>query len=207
MPFFQSFESGLWYNFIVDGFFDDVSKEYKLTEDKDSGKSEIIFPCKSEKNLCISNFDGDGKPTILPFFKGDADLHLRKRVDHVIFELNQNQKFDVHLIEMKTTVGSKTWIEVKGKFRASYLTVKAIAAILDYEIENFCFYTTYEKVSLESKKENTVTRKARLGQAAIRPEEEWAGNKFGLNIGDRLSFKHKPIQMTRNSDGILIQKT
>ena len=121
--------------------------------------------------------------------------------------MNKHQKWDAHLIEMKTGIEKlEKWVEIKGQFRASYLAVKAIAAVIDYEIENFYFYTTYEHASFMSDKENTVTRKAHLGKEAVRPEDEWNGNKFGLNIGDKLPFTHTPVKMTRNGEGILVRE-
>lgn len=192
-------------NLISEGFFDPKSIEYTLTEEEEDGKSELIWNCKNETNICISSFDK--KKTEILFFKIDKILHLYKRVDHVVFELNQNQTWDVHLIEMKTGVESaERWVEIKGKFRSSYLIVKAIAGILDLEIENCFFYTSYEHASLMKKEYNTVTRKLPLGKKHVKLEDEWNGIDFGLNIGDRLKFKHTPIKMTRNRDGILIQK-
>lgn len=57
-----------------------------------------------------------------------------------------------------------------------------------------------------NEKENILTRKPHLGKKAIKPENEWSGKEFGLNIGDRLTFNHKPLEMKRDRDGILIQK-
>jgi len=202
---FHSSGTRLLYNFICDDFFDDVLPEYELTENEPSGKSKLDWVCKNKENSCISNFDK--KRTDFLFFKTDASLHLYKRVDHVVFEINQHQTWDVHLIEMKVGVeSSEKWTEIKGKFRASYLTIKAIAGILDLETKNFYFYTTYEHASFMSEKENTATRKMPIGKKVTRPEDEWAGGKFGLNIGDRLPFKHTPLKMLRNDDGVLVQE-
>lgn len=189
--------------FLSENFFEKVERSYKLVEDEESGKSELIWECNNENNKCISNFDK--KKTDLLFFKRDKKLHLFKRVDHVVFELNEKQRWNVHLIEMKSGVDGDNWTRIKGKFRVSYLTIKAIAAILDLEIEQFYFYTTYEQVSLVNKKEDTITRKKHLGKEAIKPEDEWNGSKFGLEIGERLRFLHKPIPMVKVG-GILVQK-
>lgn len=127
-----------------------------------------------------------------------------KRVDHIIFEQREGDKWRVHLIEMKTTVGHKTWVDARGKFRASYLLVQAIAAMLDMEIEEVRMYTTYEKVDLSCGDTDLVERRLRVGEAHIRPEDEWSGGKFGLHLGSRYSFVHKPILMKRNEKDILI---
>lgn len=44
--------------------------------------------------------------------------------------------------------GSTKWIEVKGKFRASYLVSQAIAAMLEIPLDHTYLYTTYEKNAL-----------------------------------------------------------
>ena len=47
-------------------------------------------------------------------------------------------------------------------------------------------------------------RHMRVGDPSIRPEDEWNGGKFGLNFGERYSFIHKPIQMKRNDENVLV---
>lgn len=54
----------------------------------------------------------------------------------------------LHLIEMKSSVGNEKWIEIKGKFRASYLLAQGIAAMLEMNIVDACMYTTFENVHL-----------------------------------------------------------
>jgi hypothetical protein len=192
-------------NFIRDDLFEKVSMEYELTETEDGGASYITWQCSNKENRCIANFDK--KSIELPFLKPDKRYHLRKCVDHVIFESNEQEKWTIHLIEMKTGIEHKDkWNEIKGKFRASYFTIKAIAAVLDLEIENFYFYTTYEHATLMNKPENLVSRTPHTGEAAIRPEDEWTGDKFGLNIGKRIPFKHTPIKMKRDVNGNLVRE-
>lgn len=34
-------------------------------------------------------------------------------------------------------------------------------------------------------------------------EQEWKGECFGLNFGERIPFVHKPVQMDRDKEGVL----
>ena len=100
---------------------------------------------------------------------------------------------------MKTSINVEKWEKVKGKFRASFLVVKAIAAIINYEIENFYFHTTYESVNL-------LEGRLPLGEKLKNPENEWNGNKFYFDEECIVVFKeHEPIKMTRNNDNILVR--
>lgn len=82
------------------------------------------------------------------FFKADQKYSMMKRVDHIILEHTGDDTWNLHLIEMKSSVGVQKWIEVKGKFRASYLVSQAIAAMLEIPLDHTYLYTTYEKNAL-----------------------------------------------------------
>lgn len=126
-----------------------------------------------------------------------------KRVDHIIFEHTPDDKWKLHLIEMKSSVGNDKWIEIKGKFRASYLFAQGIAAMLEMQIEETCMYTTYEKVHFSLPETMPAARRLPLGGTLVKPEEEWDGSKFGLNFGTRIRFMHNPIHMERNAEDVL----
>lgn len=38
----------------------------------------------------------------------------------------------------------------------------------------------------------------------LSPQDEWDGNDFGLNFGVRINFVHKPIQMYRDEENVLV---
>ena len=69
---------------------------------------------------------------------------------------------------------------------------------------NLIMDEAYEKVQLEMSDALPSERRMRVGEHYVKPEEEWAGDKFTLNFGERLKFEHTPIQMTRNEEDILI---
>lgn len=184
----------LMQNCFNENFFNINQKDFVLEEKESSGRSKLKVKCLSRDNIIIENLDD--KKTQLNFFretnsKGE-EMHLYKRVDHIIFEHVEDSNWKLHLIEMKSSVSETKWIEIKGKFRASYLLAMAIAAMLKMEISETKMYTTYEKVSFKA-------TRLKVGGQHISPKSEWTGNKFGLNFGERLPFIHIPIQMTRDT--------
>jgi hypothetical protein len=110
------------------------------------------------------------------------------------------------LIEIKSSVGNRKWTEIKGKYRASYLNIKALSEFLGISISNVYTYTTYEKevfVTIENLAD-PKTILPLLGEKAIDPKkDEWDENIVILNFGEKLIFPHKPVEMRRNSSGEL----
>lgn len=185
-------------NLFVDNFIEFESRIIYLEEKEDSGKSLLEIQLNKEGNLSIKNVDM--KNTHMYYFKSDKVFSMNKRVDHIIFEYVSENDWKLHLIEMKSSVGRKKWNEIKGKFRASYLLAQGIAAMLELNIVSTHMYTSYEKVQLEVSDTLPSERRMRIGEHYVKPEEEWAGDKFALNFGERLTFEHIPIQMTRKED-------
>ncbi len=187
---------------MIENFIEYSANVIHLEETEDTGKSELNFQVVSNKNLIIKNVDK--KHTELHFFQKNKMKSMFKRVDHIIFENVSDNNWNLHLIEMKSSVGTEKWIEVKGKFRASYLLAQGIAAMLEMHIIETYMYTTYEKVRLSLAETMPSARRLRLGEKAVSAENEWNGSNFGLNFGTTINFIHKPIQMQRNEQDILI---
>lgn len=135
------------------------------------------------------------------FFKADQKYSMMKRVDHIILEHTGDDTWNLHLIEMKSSVGVQKWIEVKGKFRASYLVSQAIAAMLEIPLDHTYLYTTYEKECFDTCSETMpVERRVRTGN--ISPKREWESGRVELNFGEKIPFDHEKVQMTRSTDGL-----
>jgi len=186
---------------IMPDFFSLEDDSVVLHEFEESGKSELVLKLKSEHSLCIKNIDK--KHTELHFFDKSSKKSMYKRVDHIIFENIADNDWIVHLIEMKSSVGAAKWYDIKGKFRASYLFSKGLAAMLEMDIKDYYFYTSYEKADLNLPETMPMARRVPVGMAPVRPQEEWDGNKFFLNLGERIFFRHIPVQMTKTSDMVL----
>lgn len=186
---------------MVPGFIEHENGEMFLEEREDTGRSILKVKLAPEDNLCIANVDK--KKTDIQFFQTVKTKSMCKRVDHMIFERQCEDKWKLHLIEMKGSVGERKWAEIKGKFRASYLVAQAIAGMLELKIIETVMYTTFEKVQFTLSDTMPSARRVRSGEKLIRMKDEWEGTRFGLNFGKRIPFVHKAIQMTRNEEGVL----
>ena len=183
------------------GIMEKQNEEILLEEMEKGGESRLRVHLASKGNLCITNVDR--KRTDMQFFKEDRTNSMYKRVDHMIFERLKDGVWRLHLIEMKGSVGTDKWSEIKGKFRASFLLGQAIGAMLEMQLSETVMYTTFEKVRFGLSSTIPSARRGKLGEMKIRMEEEWDRGQFGLNFGQRVSFIHRPIQMKRNEEGIL----
>lgn len=191
-------------NFIMDDYFLEMQKNYHLKEEKDSGKSDLDVTIKND-NLCIYNFDDKKKCN---FLRPEKTTGMQKSVDHILFE-KIDDGWRLHLIEMKSGVGYKTWLEsIKPKVRTSYLTSLAIADFLGIKISDVVAYTTYseEKFSDNSNKTNPRTFVPPLGEKARNPvKDEWEKNQMFLELGEELRIVHKRIKMKKDEQsGVLL---
>lgn len=191
-------------NLLLDDFIESESEVIQLEEKEESGKSLLEIHLKEKENLSIKNIDM--KNTQMCYFKRDKNLSMYKRVDHIIFEHVSDDDWKLHLIEMKSSVGRSKWIEIKGKFRASYLWAQGIAAMLDINIVSTHMYTSYEKVQLTVSGTLPTERRLLVGEHYVKMEEEWNGSKFALDFGTKIYFEHTPIQMIRNEADVLVGK-
>lgn len=185
-------------NFIAEKYFDLESGEYLLKEMCDSGKSELKLTITGD-NLCIEDFDSRGKCN---FVRADKKIGMNKSVDHLIFRKIENQ-WELHLIEMKSSIKDSKWIEIKQKFRASYLNAKAIAVFVGITIDKVILYTTYEKADITGRPRGTTELKSyspKLGEKLIDIKNEWDTGIVELNFGHYEAFQHTKIKMTRTDD-------
>ena len=177
---------------------------YFLEEHDDAGLSTLEVSCSSGNDniLCIANYDKLPRCEFLSQFE---KYGMRKCVDHVLLVKQSSGKWMVHLIEMKTSVGEHTWVNIKQKVRASILNIKALAAVLDLPLENFMAYTTYENLAFDTRApENPAERKSRLGVPGTK-EDEWDKNLIKINLlnSSRDEYHHTGIPMVKSvADGI-----
>lgn len=190
-------------NFIAENYFLEMSHFYHLKEEKDTGKSDLALVVSNE-NLCVHDFDSKGK---CQFLRTDKRSGMQKSVDHIVFEKCQSG-WRLHLIEMKSGVGYKTWLEsIKPKIRTSYFTALALADFLGIQIQDTVAYTTYEndKFNDTSILADPRTLVPLLGRAARDANrDEWKKGRIILNVDGEFVIPHKKIQMQRNSiSGVL----
>ncbi len=185
--------------FIENDYFATRENVYSLEEIETTGKSILTVTVIGE-NLCIKDFDSKNKCN---FLKRDSTFGMQKSVDHIIIKKNGDE-WSAYLIEMKTSVGSKTWGDIKLKMRTCYLTVQAIAVFLGIRIKHFFAYTSYEKEKFIPIATTTNPRMHAplLGEHAWdSKKDEWDANKIRIKINEFIELPHTAIQMTRSTDG------
>lgn len=203
----QAYREYVMKNFFVEDFFEfrNGTDEFFLEETDKGGETRLHFKVGGAESFAILNVDKKNN-TLFNFLKSTKVLSLNKRVDHIVLEADANHRWTAHLIEMKSSIpyGEK-WTEIKGKFRASYLFIQALCAILHMELSEVRMYTTYENVILDYMPENMICRRSKVGEKPPVPQKEWSGEQFVLRFGTdcRLPFEHTPIHLTRNQDKIL----
>lgn len=163
----------------------------------------------------MENYDDFPKWKII---NNSKRLHMNKCVDHFMFKKNQLGIWELHIFEMKTSVGFNTWNDIKYKLRSSYLSIKAIAVYLGITLsdENITLYTTYEndeKMSISNMTDPKVALPHIGGKAVNTKKDEWdAGfinvpvivsesNPYDFYTAIRL--RHSKIPMHRVEDGFL----
>ena len=203
-------------NFLNDNFrYASNSLTYTLFETDKLGKSRLIVQVGTAENICVTNYDNFPKWGIV---NTNKKIHMSKCVDHFIFKRNQLGIWELHIFEMKTSVGFRTWSDIKYKLRSSYLSIRAIAVYLGIKLsdENITVYTTYEndeKMEVENMTDPKVILPQVGGKAIDAKKDEWdAGfinvpiivsesNPYDFYITIRL--RHNKILMHRAEDDFL----
>ena len=201
-------------NFLARDYFSKINSSYCLIEggnEKEDIKSSFLrLNIETEDNLCVQNYDF--KPRC-NFLSNDKANGMQKCIDHFILR-RCGKKWELHMIEMKTTVGFRTWLDIKYKMRSSYLNIKALAVFLgiSLEDENIFAYTTYHKDAMAiSDMDSPRTLLPNVGGRAIDPKkEEWdadciyipiIGSENPFHFKTFIKLKHKKIKMNESNDG------
>ncbi|WP_028329533.1 hypothetical protein [Brachyspira alvinipulli] len=128
----------------------DVIEDIFTIKDKNS---EMECHVKlSSKSICSSDIEGDKKFN---------HLRMNKCADAVIINKNENNKFDLHIIELKNDIHDDDLKWIHQQFLGAYLRIRAIFLAYSNDIENIKFYLVY-KNNINSKsysKTNNSTNK------------------------------------------------
>lgn len=188
--------------------------QYVLKEEKDTGYSELEVTV-SIPNLCMINFDDVPKWSIV---NTSNQYKMGRAVDHVILKLNNEGEWEAHLIEMKTSMGERTFIKVKQKVRADYYRIKALCQYLDIDLsnENIRVYVTYEEQKAgitPNKTADPATLRADLGRKYKSfMQSEWNQGIITIETAEKLTFPLHTIKMnkvisTNSSSGTALVNT
>ena len=111
------------------------------------------------------------------------------------------------MIEMKSSVGDKKWLDIKLKIRSSLLNIKALCEFLGITVGKVYTYTTYERECFETplSTADIKTKIPLLGEKATNfKDDEWDKSLIKIKIDEILSFPHIAVEMERNSEGVLV---
>ncbi|PTY40032.1 hypothetical protein [Brachyspira hampsonii] len=111
----------------------DVIEDIFTIKDKNSN-----MECRiklSSKSICSSDIEGQNK---------FSHLSMDKCADAVIINKNKNDKFDLHIIELKNDIHDKDLKELHKQFLGAYLRIRAIFLAYSNDIENIKFYLVYK---------------------------------------------------------------
>jgi hypothetical protein len=130
-------------------------------------------------------------------------LRRQKSVDWLVLVHLPAGSMDAHLIECKTTMGSKQWLEVKDQMSSSVVRALALAGALEVQIRRFFCYTAYRHDRLSIRRspdpflmrqplgscaEPAETRRARTGQL------DWEADEIRLDgVGTPIPHRRVPL--------------
>ena len=165
----------------------------------ETGRSKLHVDVRGD-NLCSEDYDHKGKCN---FLKKESPFKLRRSVDNVLLQ-KKEEKWILHLIEMKSKVDNKKWHEIKQKIRASYFNVRALEGVLGIHIDEIRTYTTYESTGFwnTDRSEDPKIMVAPLGKPMPpAPEKEWENNIISVDVGAVMKFQHVAVKMQRTEEG------
>lgn len=183
-------------NFIDENYFLPMKNYYELRETLDSGKSILKLSIEDE-NICVEEYDKKGR---CGFTKVNKKFGMQKCIDHFVLK-RDGDSWDLYMIEMKSSVGDKKWLEIKAKIRSSLLNIKALCVFLGITLNNIYAYTTYENERF-TRPENTADPKSLLpllGERATNFKlDEWDKGVIRINIDETITLSHTAIKMDRD---------
>ena len=193
-------------NFLLPDYVAPVSVSYDLYEKEKNGESKLHLDVGTTDNICVKNYDQ------LPrcaFLRKERQFHMRQCIDHLILR-KVDSHWEAHMIEMKTTVGRDTWLNIKYKVRASYLNAYAMAVFLGIALddEHIFTYTTYEHDHMDvAHNENPRLISANMGVPVYDiKKDEWDANRLYFSITEladiahKVCLQHRKVKMFRKNE-------
>lgn len=191
-------------NFIEPQYFEKPSNHYVLQETQvtDGAMPTDLNVIVVGDNLCLKNYDKKHRSLFLIEKKG---MNLSKCVDHVILQCLEGS-WVMHLLEFKGRVDNAKWYSIHQKNLASYLNVKALAAVIGIKISKVKTYTIYSRDEFRNHNNKTNPRMmvAPLGKRYINPLEEWKSGKMFVNLkkDSETCWPHEAVRVN-DEQGVL----
>ncbi|MBR1743349.1 MAG: hypothetical protein IJ733_16050 [Lachnospiraceae bacterium] len=162
--------------------------EQVLVETSGEGEAELHLKLS---NPCIVIRNVDKNP--IKIFKN------KNCADQIVFE-KKEEKWHLHIFEMKKTINPSKWEMIKKQFSGAFLHALAYAGVLgiDFSMENICVYTVYRRVKAVDKT-NPVKLHPGLEREVRKGLLEWENEKVDLTYIRTYFVRHKKILLDEES--------
>lgn len=167
-----------------------------LVEKREQGIADLEL---NLTNPCILFKDLENRK--LDYFKN------KKCADYVLYE-KKNEKWFLHIFEMKRSVGEKEWKKTKEQFKGAMQNALAIAGFLGIEMnmEDISVYSVYRNDKLKDYANPARLHHQMQHQGCRRiPDdcEDWDDQEIKLDFPGKEKFIHKKIPLNiENGTGI-----
>lgn len=158
----------------------------ELTETAKDGKA--LLRLISKNNLFAISLSGKNKIVV---------FHHKKVADWIVVEFLNDNKINLHIIELKRTIKETKWQEIKEQFLGAYEHSYLLKGVFDSKINNILLYTAfvYDKLNTLNTP-NLVTLKATNGNNNKTSALDW--NKDTIKIKEQ-KFRHIKIKLNLDS--------
>jgi len=158
----------------------------ELTETAENGKA--LLRLISKNNLFAISLSGNNRIVV---------FHHKKVADWIVVEFLNDNKINLHIIELKRTIKETKWQEIKEQFLGAYEHSYLLKGVFDSKINNILLYTAfvYDKLNTLNTS-NPVTLKATNGNNNKTSALDW--NKDTIKIKEQ-KFRHIKIKLNLDS--------
>ncbi len=166
------------------------SKEVILYEKEKEGKAELKFI--SENNLFAISLSHKNKISV---FKH------QKVADWIVLEFLDDDYVNLHLIELKRTISTGRWQEIKEQLKGAYEHSFLLKGLFDYKINKIFCYSAYinDKFGNVENTANPVLLKNSVGNRSQTSAIDWNKNKISIHD---LSVSHIKIKLKLDKNNI-----
>ena len=181
----------------TDYFFKNDSNIFKIHEFADDGAAELTFVVPDVEQGIFLKLNYEHSQW-LKYAKN------QKCVDGIVISISQDNLAAIHIVELKSTIGSKTWKRVQNQFRGSILRAFSFCGTIGVKIKSLCLYTAFVENADEQIREmqsnitSSFAKKAHVGRNQ-KKEYDWEMEEISLFEGES-KFSHKVINMTNGGE-------
>lgn len=178
--------------------YDLKNDEIVLEEKSDSGKA--VLKCILSKDTVILH---DPEKNTLPYL----DEHIpnaSKCADKFLFELDNDGKWIVHIMEFKKTINLSSLKKSKIQFIMGIYNARAVAGFLNICLKDIYVYSVYRDDRIKSMQDEPLIamRQANSNPKDIRTINDWNRGRCHLNLDlEEKVYQHIKIQLNQNGNG------